>query len=216
MYLGADVGDREIEGWAYETASWFAIYDGSPANVVAAAEAGLRVSPSRSAPAIMNALKLATAFSRQRDRSRTERAIEQASDAVASLAMPEHPEHHFVFDPPKLDLYVSRSYAWLGMPDEAEQFARSVMAANQEAGTPIPTRTSMARLDLASALLDRGEIEAACQSAAEAFGPLLRRDVIKRAAEFDARLRAAHGSSSIAAIRDFRERYQLARNASQQ
>src|SRR5258708_11510953 len=66
--------------------------------------------------------------------------------------MPERPEHHYRYDPPKAQVYVATTLSWLG--DKApEGLARQVLAASEAPGErPRPRRAALARLDLALAL----------------------------------------------------------------
>lgn len=48
MGLGKESGDQEIVGWAHEMLAWFHLTAGNYRAVIAAAEAGIRVAPSRS------------------------------------------------------------------------------------------------------------------------------------------------------------------------
>jgi tetratricopeptide (TPR) repeat protein len=211
LSIGREVADPDIIGWSYETAAWFAIFEGVPPDVLEAAEEGSRQAPEISSARVMNILKVAVGWARMGRPLEAQRAIEDAVEVNARLPAPQHPDHHFVFDPPKLDLYLSRTYAWLKMPDKAEYHARRVIAQFGSRSDdprhvyPVPTRASMGRLDLASALLERGDLDEAARIAGQAFGPIIRHDVLRRAAEIDARLRQADPNATD--VRTFHERY---------
>jgi hypothetical protein len=64
--------------------------------------------------------------------------------------MPERPEHHYRYDPPKAQVCVATTLSWLG-DKAAEGLARQVLAAIEAPG-PRPRRAALARLDLALAL----------------------------------------------------------------
>lgn len=202
FHLGREIGDGNIAGWTFELASYFAMYDGLPQDALAAAEEGVRYSPANSAASIANILKIANAWARLGNRLEAERAIERAGDRVSALPVPEYPDHHYAgFDPPKVDLFASRTYAWLDMPSKAEFHARRVIRqCGDRMSDPkrlrwTPGRLSMARLDLASALVAQGELEEACALATEALQPILRRSIVARAGEVDASLLNRHRGS---------------------
>lgn len=160
--LGRQAENGDIIGWSFETAAWFAIYDGSAKDIVESAEQGFRHSPEDSAAAVMNVLKLGVGQARLGRPLEAERAIAVAEETARRMAKPQYPDHHFAFDAPsKLSMYISRIYAMLGRPVEAERHARQVieMAASEHSGYSVPpTRECFGRLDLASALLDRDEL----------------------------------------------------------
>jgi hypothetical protein len=71
---------------------------------------------------------------------------------VSPLPMPERPEHHYRYDPPKAQVYVATTLSWLG-DKAAEGLARQVLVAIEAPGArPRPRRAALARLDLALAL----------------------------------------------------------------
>jgi hypothetical protein len=54
--------------------------------------------------------------------------MRRAAGALASQPVPSNPEHHFVFDPPKLSFYAATCYTWLGELDRAEEHAHDVVS----------------------------------------------------------------------------------------
>ena len=82
--------------------------------------------------------------------------------------MPDRPEHHYRYDPPKAQMYVATTLAWVGDP-AAEGYARQVLAAIEAPGErPRPRRAALARLDLALALIAAGKDDEAAAVALEA------------------------------------------------
>jgi hypothetical protein len=118
------------------------------------------------------------------------------------------PDHHFMFDAPnKLDMYLARTYAFLGKDANAEDHARKLLkqTIDERSQYPVPpTREYFGRLDLASALIERDEIEEACAEASQAFGSIQRNDVVERAAEISTRLMARDPKHP--AVKDFQLR----------
>jgi hypothetical protein len=80
--------------------------------------------------------------------------------------MPEHPEHHYRYDPSKSEAYVATTLSWLGDP-AAEPYARQVLARLESAADGLlrPRRAASARLDLALALLATDQPDEAGQLA---------------------------------------------------
>ncbi len=83
--------------------------------------------------------------------------------------MPDRPEHHYQYDPAKLNAYTATTLAWLGDP-AAAGYARDVLG-RMESGTDGPARprrAASARLDLALALTASDELDEAAGTALEA------------------------------------------------
>jgi tetratricopeptide (TPR) repeat protein len=191
LALGRETGELHLVAWAFETPSWFALYDGRPRQALDYALAGLEVAPEGSSGWLMLRLKAASAWARLGNAAETERHLEAASRALDELPAPEAPQHHFVFDPPKLHSIAATAYTWLGLPGRAEHHARSVIRAQADPGTLShnPTRVAMGRLDLAQSLVEQGRLDEALAEAAQAFDAFPRRDTVVRAAELVRRLR---------------------------
>ena len=82
----------------------------------------------------------------------TRAALSRVEALVSPLPMPERPEHHYRYDPPKAQVYVATTLSWLG-DKAAEGLSRHVLAAIEAPGArPRPRRAALARLDLALAL----------------------------------------------------------------
>lgn len=189
LALGRQTADANLVAWAFEAPSWFALFDGRPGVALEAALEGLRQAPTGSSGWLMLQMKAASAWARLGSAARTERHVEAAVDVLQALPPPEDPQHHFVFDPPKLHSIAATAYAWLGLPARTEEHARRVIQAQQEGATRSPSRLAMGRLDLADALLDQRRPDEAVAEATLAFNEFPRRDTLVRAAELDSRLR---------------------------
>jgi hypothetical protein len=83
--------------------------------------------------------------------------------------VPEHPEHHYRFDPAKSEAYLATMLSWIGDPG-AEGYARQVLARIESPpdGPPHPRRAATARLDLALTLATTGRLDEADQTALDA------------------------------------------------
>ena len=98
------------------------------------------------------------------DADLAERALQRGAVSLAALPVPTHPEHHFVFDPPKLPYFSATCWAWLGRPDRAREHAEAVIA--QCLAVPgqerRPVRLAESRVNLGLLAVQEGELEAAC------------------------------------------------------
>ena len=96
-------------------------------------------------------------------------ALARTEALVAPIPMPDRPEHHYQYDPAKLNAYTATTLAWLGDP-AAAGYARDVLG-RMESGTDGPARprrAASARLDLALALTASDELDEAAGTALEA------------------------------------------------
>jgi transcriptional regulator with XRE-family HTH domain len=175
--LGLELGHSELIGWSYETAAWLSLVDDLWSDVLEAAEEGVRSSLHRSSAKVQNMLKVAHAAAALHDIPGAERALDAAADVVAGMDPTERPEHHFVFDAAKFDMFAAHVYAEVGASAKAAEHARIVIARSDDASNPArfhPIRASAARVDLAAALLELDELDEACGAAAAALrGPFL-------------------------------------------
>jgi hypothetical protein len=130
-------------------------------------------------------------------------ALNEASASCSRLPAPQHPDHHFTFDPQKLISYTATALAWLGDGARAEPFAREVINLRQREGRP--RRVATARIDLALILARHDRPEEACDLGQLALvsGRLVRSN-IWRAAELD---EALSRRSDAPEVRMFHERY---------
>jgi hypothetical protein len=88
------------------------------------------------------------------DQAQTRKLLDRVNRLVASLQVPDRPEHHYRYDPNKALSYTATTLAWAGDP-AAVQFAQAVVADLDplDDGGPRPRRAASARLDLGLALL---------------------------------------------------------------
>ena len=170
--LGLELGHSELVGWSYETSSWLSLVDDLWGDVLEAAEEGVRSSLPRSSAKVQNMLKVAHAAAALHDLPRAERALDAAADVVAGMDPTERPEHHFVFDAAKFDMFAAHVYAEVGASVKTAEHARIVIAHSDDASNPArfhPIRASAARVDLATALVELGELDEACGAAVAAL-----------------------------------------------
>ncbi len=216
--LGTEAEHPEIVAWAFETPAWFALADRRLRDAIDLARAGQEVAPADKSVIVAVTLQEARASARLGARRETDDAIRRAEAALAKLPEPSHPEDHFTFDPPKLSFYAATCYVWLTEPARAEEHARRVIEQN---GNPAsrnwwPTRVATARIELALALAQQGQVDAAAQIGADvlAAADFVRRSTLWRAGELDTVLRTDH--AEVAEVEDFHEQYVLARRSMKQ
>ncbi len=121
--LGLELGHGELIGWCYETASWMSLVDGLWNDVLQAADEGARHSPPRSSARVQNVLKVAQAQAALGDLLAAERALDAAADVVAGMDPSERPEHHFVFDAAKFEMFAAQVYTEAGAHSKAADYA---------------------------------------------------------------------------------------------
>jgi hypothetical protein len=211
LYLGNEAHDPNVVAWAHETVSWFAFFEGRPLDALHYAREGRNAASQNSSGRVMNTMKVAMAAARLGDRSTTEQALEQAAREVATLPRPADPGHHFVFDPPKFDYYAATAYVWLGDAESVRRHVATVVkeSSNPAWGTYVPTRVGMASLDLATAVLNEGELDEAAQVGVGALRPFVRYDQLLRAAELSNHMMRRYPRSREA--REFKEQLIVAR-----
>ncbi len=99
------------------------------------------------------------------------------------------------------------------MPTKAAEHARISIARSDDAGDPArfhPMRASTARVALASALLDMGELDEACGAASAALrAPFLIAEVVGRVGALMVRLEARHSAEP--GVFELAEQYRQAR-----
>ena len=74
----------------------------------------------------------------------TRAALGRVEALVSPLPMPERPEHHYRYDPPKAQGYVATTLSWPG-DKAAEGLARQVLAAIEAPGKPGSPRCALCR-----------------------------------------------------------------------
>ena len=81
------------------------------------------------------------AWARLGDARQTRATLSRVEALVSPLSVPDRPEHHYRYDPPKAQFYVATTLSWLG-DTAAEGITRQVLAAIQAPGllAPVPAR----------------------------------------------------------------------------
>lgn len=151
----ADHGEHpELSAWCLETEAWQAVTEADYRRAIKLSQAAQAIAPSDSSAFIQATAQEGRAHARLNHTRETLRVLGRVEHRVASLAVPDRPEHHYRYDPGKSNAYVATTLSWLGDPG-AESIARQVL---RELDTPSygqrrPRRAATARLDLSLALL---------------------------------------------------------------
>jgi len=192
--LAREAGHEEIAAWCTETRAWRALTGGCYREAVELSRAAQEIAPQHSSARIQATAQEGRAWARLGDSRETRAALAAVERLVSPLPQPEHPEHHYVYDPPKARVYVATTLAWLH-DGAAEGAARDILASLEHpAGESLrPRRIALARLDLALAIITRGRQDeaAAVTLAAVRSGRLAPVDA-PRVREIVAAVAAAH------------------------
>ncbi len=163
-----ETGHTEIAAWCLETQAWQVLTAGEYRRAVEISQAAQRVAPKDGSAYIQATAQEGRAWARLGDAAETRATLARIEALVSPLPMPDRPEHHYQYDPPKAEVYVATTLAWLG-DRSSERLARQVLAAIEAPGEqPRPRRAALARLDLALALTSGGKHDEAVGVALEA------------------------------------------------
>lgn len=162
LSLGAEAEHAEIQGWAHEMKSWFAITTGDYRGVVAAARAGTDVAAHQGV-AVQLAAQEAKAWARLGDRRQAEVSLNRGRQLLEGMPYPDNLDNHFVVDPAKYDFYAMDCYRMLGEDRLAKTLAEEVIRASTDYdGTErSPMRIAEARLTLGVVAAREGDLEGA-------------------------------------------------------
>lgn len=161
---------QEIEAWCYETEAWRVLTDGDYVRAVELSQIAQGIAPAGSSALIQSTAQEGRARARLGQAKETYAAIDRVQSLSDSRVRPEHPEHHYHYDPAKSLSYTATTLAWLGDP-AAEQFAREVIARLDPGDdmTKWPRRVASANIDLALVLMAGNRLDEACDAAQKAI-----------------------------------------------
>lgn len=156
--LAGHAEHAEIAAWCLETRAWDVLTVGDYQRAVELSRRAQDIAPRGSSAHIQATAQEGRAWARMRQRAQTRDALDRVDRLVASLSVPDRPEHHYHYDPDKALSYSATTLAWAGDP-AAEEYARAVI---DHLGTPTgkpprPRRVASAQLDLGLALLAAGK-----------------------------------------------------------
>ncbi|WP_328469095.1 helix-turn-helix domain-containing protein [Actinoplanes sp. NBC_00393] len=155
MKVAAGLADQtdqpEITAWALETRAWDELIRGNYRQAVELSRHAQAVGPPDGSAIVQATAQEGRAWARLGDPVASRKALRRVEAMAESRTPPQHPEHHYQYDPAKAHSYAATTLAWSGDP-AAEQVARDVIA-ELEADGARPRRIASARLDLGLALL---------------------------------------------------------------
>ncbi len=156
----------EIAAWCLETEAWQAVTTGDYRRALTLTQGAQAIAPRTSSAYIQATAQEGRIWARLGSGPETRDALNRVARLVSPLSVPDHPEHHYRYDPSKSEAYVATTLSWLGDP-AAEPYARQVLARLESAadGLVRPRRAASARLDLALALLATDQPDEAGQLA---------------------------------------------------
>lgn len=168
--LAEHAENSEIAAWCLETQAWTALTAGENRSAVDLSRQAQQVAPRGGSAIIQATAQEGRAWARLGDGPQTRDALTRVSRLVAGMAKPDHPEHHYHYDPTKAMTYAATTLAWVGDP-AAEEFARHVVAELDGNGDGVarPRRAASARLDLGLALVSTGKADEAAAVTAAAI-----------------------------------------------
>jgi transcriptional regulator with XRE-family HTH domain len=212
--MGRQVGHGELMGWAHEMSAWFALVEGRYEDVVTSARMGQAVAGTSSAM-VQLTLQEARGLARIGDRREADRALSRGAEVLGSLPMPDHPDHHFVFDHAKWVFYAATCYTWLADDARAEEHALETiqMHTRPDGSSNAPMRVADAHLDLGIVYARRGDLDASVEQGMAAFDVDRRSltDLVNRAGDLDRVLRQRYRREALAG--EFHDRFVTARRA---
>jgi tetratricopeptide (TPR) repeat protein len=152
-----------------ETRAWQALTSGEYRRALELSLAAQQAAPHGSSALIQATAQEGRAWARLGDARETRASLAALERLVSPLAQLERPEHHYVYDAQKADVYVATMLTWLG-DTAAEPAARAILAALEDHGATPPRRRRIAlgRLDLGLALVNVGKHDEATASALDA------------------------------------------------
>lgn len=161
--LAQQTGHDEIHAWRYETEAWQVLTDGDYRRAVELSQTAQKIAPRGTSAAIQATAQEGRAWARLGQARDTYDAINRVHKFAALLPRPDHPEHHYRYDPTKAVAYTATTLAWAG-DAAAEDYAREIITRLRGNGSRWPRRVASANIDLALALLATDRLDEAAAS----------------------------------------------------
>jgi transcriptional regulator with XRE-family HTH domain len=168
--LAKHTGQDEIHAWCYETEAWRVLTAGAYDHALELSQAAQALAPAGSSVAIQSTAQEGRARARLGQSKETYAAITKVQQFVAPMKRPDHPEHHYRYDPDKSVAYTATTLAWVG-DVAAEGYAREVIRRLAPDGNAEkwPRRVASANIDLSLALLVTNRLDEACDATLRAI-----------------------------------------------
>ncbi|WP_214407968.1 helix-turn-helix domain-containing protein [Pseudonocardia lacus] len=177
-------GHDELAACAVETEAWRSLTIGDFPEAARLAQLAQEIAPAGSSAHIQATAQEARAQARLADVRAATAVVGRVTRLAEPLSDPDHPEHHFRYDRVKATSYTATTLTWVGDPAAVEHAREVVGAMSAEGATAGRVRRlALSRLDLALALVGRGEVEEAAQVAHSAMRSRLLRSDLWRARE---------------------------------
>ncbi|MBW6435117.1 helix-turn-helix domain-containing protein [Actinoplanes hulinensis] len=141
----------EIAAWCLETQAWDHLTRGGHRRAVELSRHAQAIAPASGSAIVQATAQEGRAWARLGDQGAMRDALGRVERMAEHRPTPEHPEHHYQYDPGKMHAYTATTLSWAGDP-AAERVAREVLAELEAEGAR-PRRIASARLDLGLALL---------------------------------------------------------------
>lgn len=165
--MAGQAGHREIAAWVLETRAWDVLTAGDFRQALQLSQRAQAIAPRGSSALVQATAQEGRAWARLGDRTRTSKMLGRVEQLTGNRPAPEHPEHHYQYDPAKARSYTATTLAWSGDP-AAEIVAREVITELAADGAR-PRRMASAQLDLSLALLAADKPDEAASAASQAF-----------------------------------------------
>jgi transcriptional regulator with XRE-family HTH domain len=149
--LAEQTGHREIAAWCLETKAWDVLTSGDYRQALELSQHAQSLAPAGGSAIVQATAQEGRAWARLGNQRETGRVLARVEQLAEHRPPPDHPEHHYHYDPAKAHSYAATTLAWAGDPG-AEAVARDVIAELQAEGAR-PRRIASAQLDLGLALL---------------------------------------------------------------
>lgn len=168
--LAQQAEHREMHAWCFETDAWRVLTDGDYLRALELSQIAQQIAPDGTSASIQATAQEGRARARLQHPKETYAAISRVQQMSAALNRPDHPEHHYQYDPAKSLAYTATTLAWVG-DLAAETYAREVISrlAPSEDMTKWPRRVASANIDLALTLLAGNRLDEACDAAQKAI-----------------------------------------------
>ncbi|MGB6164149.1 MAG: hypothetical protein WCF33_01775 [Pseudonocardiaceae bacterium] len=168
LSLAQETGDTRLVGWVRGTQAQTALYTDNPREAITFAQAGRKTAPTGSAALVRACTQEARASARLGDRAGTQVALDAAENAWNVLPL-LHVRSIYSLGTSYLPYCSATAFVWLGDLSQARTYAsQAVELADTESEPTISTQVSV-RVDLAIALAQAHELDAAAAVAIEAM-----------------------------------------------
>jgi DNA-binding XRE family transcriptional regulator len=182
--LADECGHDELAASAVETEAWRSLTIGDYPEAARLAQLAQEIAPTGSSAHIQATAQEARAQARLNDVRAASLVVGRVTRLAEPLSDPDHPEHHFRYDRVKATSYTATTLTWVGDPADVEHAREVVRAMSADGATSGRVRRrALSRLDLALALIGRGEVEEATDVAVTAMRSRLLRSDLWRARE---------------------------------